>query len=225
MKKRSPEYTAWVHMITRCDPKNSSTFPRYAGRRVRVCDRWTASFSNFLEDMGVRPSGSHSLDRIDNDGNYEPGNCRWATTAQQARNKSNNRILSAHGISKCVQDWADDIGVNQGTIMHRIATGWTEEDAVSLPAGSRGLGRRRSVNLTVNGESLSIQEWADRSGLNRSTIEMRLMKGMCHTDAVLTPLNTTRSGAGLARHAGTGSGGVDRAVVAHAQLPQEVPES
>lgn len=83
----SPEYKAWGGAKHRCSNKNNRSFKNYGGRGVKVCDRWKNSFKFFIKDMGVRPSKSHSLDRINNNGDYEPSNCRWATTSQQALNK------------------------------------------------------------------------------------------------------------------------------------------
>jgi len=83
-----PEYRIYTGMIARCGNPNSSGYYRYGGRGIKVCDRWLEDFKNFYDDMGPRPSPKHSIDRIDNDGNYEPGNCRWATNAEQVANKS-----------------------------------------------------------------------------------------------------------------------------------------
>jgi hypothetical protein len=91
---KSPEYQTWVHMIGRCENPNIERYPRYGGRGIKVCRRWRTSFTNFLADMGRRPSSVHSIDRINNDGNYEPGNCRWATRVEQANNKSNSRRVA-----------------------------------------------------------------------------------------------------------------------------------
>lgn len=87
LSARSLEYARWVGMIRRCYSANNPAYKYYGGRGIAVCARWLESFPNFVADMGPRPSAKHSIDRINNDGNYEPGNCRWATASEQARNK------------------------------------------------------------------------------------------------------------------------------------------
>jgi hypothetical protein len=89
-KRASKEYVAWASMISRCERPTYKGFARYGGRDIKVCERWRDSFDNFLTDMGRKPTSQHSLDRYpNNDGNYEPGNCRWATPKEQANNRLN----------------------------------------------------------------------------------------------------------------------------------------
>ena len=92
----SREYRAWVGMKARCLNINAPKYPSYGGRGIKVCPRWVSSFNNFYEDMGDRTSPDHSLDRINNDGDYTPENCRWATRPQQMRNR---KIMGKHGIN------------------------------------------------------------------------------------------------------------------------------
>ena len=87
----STEYIIWAAMIQRCENPKRLAYDRYGGRGINVCDRWH-TYENFLADMGRRPTPNHSVDRIDNDGNYEPGNCRWATKSEQANNTSRSKI-------------------------------------------------------------------------------------------------------------------------------------
>ena len=88
----TPEYSSWSHIIQRCENKNNKRYSRYGGRGIIVCDRWRNSFIAFLEDMGKKPFNSAQIDRIDNDGNYEPGNCRWVTNAQNNRHTSLTKL-------------------------------------------------------------------------------------------------------------------------------------
>jgi len=91
-KSKTSEYKAWQDMKYRCYNPNNKDYPNYGGRGIAVCDRWLESFDNFLEDMGRKPGIKYSLDKIDNDGNYEPGNCRWATQKEQGYNKSTTKL-------------------------------------------------------------------------------------------------------------------------------------
>jgi len=138
-----PEYEVWRHMIARCQDTKRSDWPRYGGRGIKVCKRWRDSFPAFREDMGPRPSPSHSLDRIDNDGNYEPGNCRWATPLEQANNKSNNRYLTFDGQTLTVAQWARKLGIKVGVLNLRLShPDWTIERALTQPVRPRRWGKK-----------------------------------------------------------------------------------
>lgn len=127
-----PEYNSWSNARRRCHNPGHSQFPSYGARGIIMCDRWRKSFSAFLADMGRRPSPDHSIDRIDNDGNYEPGNCRWATAAEQANNKRNNVFIEAHGERLSLHEWASKTGLKYGTIRIRLFRGFTPEQAVTF---------------------------------------------------------------------------------------------
>ncbi len=133
----SPEFAVWRSMKQRCSNENHVAYSLYGGRGITVCDLWRDSFERFWKDMGTRPSLAHSIDRIDNDGNYEPGNCRWATVVEQGRNKHNNVLLTHHGDTMCLVEWAELIGVSPEAITARLRRGWSVEDAVTTPSGSK----------------------------------------------------------------------------------------
>jgi len=110
-------------------------YENYGGRGIKVCERWK-SFDNFVADMGIRPDG-YSIDRINNDGDYEPSNCRWATTAQQLNNRRNNRVLELNGERKTIAEWSEQLGVRWDTIRCRVDRyGWTIEKALTTPVKS-----------------------------------------------------------------------------------------
>lgn len=134
--KTTPEYRAWSHLIGRCENPNDSAYASYGGRGISVCKRWRDSFEAFFEDMGPRPAGM-SIDRIDVNGNYELGNCRWATKHVQDRNKRTNRVLNWRGLNICLKDAAAKAGLPRTTVERRLARGWTAEQALETPGRSR----------------------------------------------------------------------------------------
>lgn len=138
---RTPEYSAWSSMKRRCSSPRDSNYPRYGGRGITVCDRWRDSFEAFFEDMGPRPSAIHSVERDNRDGNYEPGNCRWATQKEQANNRRSNVEVEAFGETMTVVQWAERLGIDQMIIYQRLAKGWNGERAVSTPKMGKGVRR------------------------------------------------------------------------------------
>ena len=124
-------------MRNRCNGELNPKNEAWRGRGIRVCERWE-SFENFLADMGERPTIKHSLDRIDNDGNYEPGNCRWATRKEQALNRRSTDWIDYKGETLCLLDWARRTGIPARVIWSRIYEfGWPLEQAFTLPPSKR----------------------------------------------------------------------------------------
>lgn len=140
------EYVSLREMKSRCYNPNSPEYHHYGGRGIVVCEHWRASFRNFLADMGKKPSPKYSIERIDNNGNYScghcdecvangwPMNCKWATRHEQARNRSNTRMLTHDGETMCLADWSRKLGLSEHAIRNRLAKGWSESDAVTIPA-------------------------------------------------------------------------------------------
>lgn len=132
-KSHTTEYKSWTHIIWRCYNRNCSTYSLYGGRGITVCEQWRNSFEAFYDDMGDKPSRQHSIDRKDNDGHYEPGNCVWATQREQARNRRNNRLLTFDGRAQCIAAWAEELGIQTDTLKRRIYVGWSVERALTTP--------------------------------------------------------------------------------------------
>lgn len=131
--KKTRVYRIWSGMIHRC----KHAIGNYGRMGISVCSRWM-DFRNFLDDMGHPPSQSHSIDRINNSGDYEPGNCRWATRCQQARNTSTNTVLEYDGAAMTIAEWSEKTGLKPATICVRIyKLGWSISKALSTPVAQR----------------------------------------------------------------------------------------
>lgn len=131
---RTATYKSWTSMKERCLNSNTWNYAEYGGRGITICQRWLESFENFLTDMGECPDGM-TLDRFpNNDGHYEPGNCRWATGSEQQNNKRTTRIIFALGRAMTLADWSKETGLSVDLIRNRIdGHGWTEEKALTTP--------------------------------------------------------------------------------------------
>jgi hypothetical protein len=149
--RKTPEYKIWEAMIERCENPNGPEYHRYGARGIRVCAKWRHDFAAFLDDVGPRPlsqidpsrgarSRGYSLDRFpDSDGDYQPGNVRWATSKEQQRNRTNNVLLTYQGETLCASAWAERIGLNPFTLYDRIRAKWSIERALTTPSrGYRG---------------------------------------------------------------------------------------
>jgi hypothetical protein len=130
-QKRTRLYRTWRNMLSRCLNPRASGFYRYGGRGIKVCPEWLF-FRNFHRDMGKPPSPLHTLERKNNNGNYEKDNCRWATTSEQARNKSSNRHITIGDRTQILIEWSEETGIPASLIWRRMhVLGWTPEEAIS----------------------------------------------------------------------------------------------
>ena len=172
------EFATWTDIQTRCHNPNATSYCDYGGRGIQVCDRWRSSFSNFLADMGRRPSNDHSIERDDVNGNYEPINCRWATSAEQGRNKRNTRMVEINGTTKRLQDWAKESGLLPQTLHIRLRQGGS---GLALLAPST-----RGGSVEFNGIRDTHAGWSRRTGIKTSTIAMRLTKYQWPVSVALT---------------------------------------
>lgn len=180
---KAPGYDIWSGMKKRCSNPRSAMFRHYGGRGIRVCERWN-DFAAFIADMGAPPLGA-TLERIDNDGDYTPANCRWATRAEQNRNTRQNVMLTYGGRTQCLTDWAREYGLSLGTLHARLFVhNWSLDVALTRPARSF----KRSYRLLEHGgEQLPVREWERRLGVSYGTISHRLKSGWPIAKAISTP--------------------------------------
>lgn len=172
--KYATEYSVYTAMKTRCYNKKSVPYDNYGGRGIKICDRWLGpdGFVNFVADMGTRPDNSVSIDRIDNDGDYCPENCRWATSKEQSNNRRSNKKLFYDGVEYTEAELADKFNMNRSTLSRRIKAGYTVEEAVSRP-----LQQKRD----------NLYQLAREHNISRMAVYKRLKLGWSLDDALNTP--------------------------------------
>lgn len=167
--KISQEYQVWAGMIQRCTNPNEAGFKNYGGRGISVCEAWR-QFTGFFKDMGERPSGKHSIDRIDNNGNYCPENCRWATKDEQSSNRRDNRIITFNGEAKPLFLWARAIGITNTSLAERLeSASFTLEEALTKKT-------QRNQIIEAFGKTMTQKEWSIETGIPQSTIRQRIRK-------------------------------------------------
>lgn len=130
---RHPLYDTWMNMIKRCYEEDNPAYKRYGGRGIKVCERWIKSPENFINDIGDKPSDEYTLDRKDNDKDYSPENCRWATREEQANNTRSTIFLEYNGQKKTMTEWGRITGFGRRTITTRYDRGWTVEQIIETP--------------------------------------------------------------------------------------------
>jgi hypothetical protein len=120
-----------MHMKQRCGNPDNPMWYLYGGRGIGVCERWLESFENFYADMGAKPRGKYSIDRIDSNGHYEPNNCRWATDMEQVYNRRNSKFATINGVTKPVKQWCAELGTDYQTALRRMWRGIPPEIAAT----------------------------------------------------------------------------------------------
>lgn len=173
-KTETAEYRIWSHMIGRCYNETDHKYKDYGGRGIRVCERWRESFTAFLVDMGPRPSPDHSINRLDNDGQYEPDNCAWATPLEQGQNKRNNVYVVLRGESVVVAEAERRLGLVNGLIVQRVKQHEVSHQEATDWYASRTLIDKRPRNM-VNlwGEMITASEAERRLGVSTGAIHNR----------------------------------------------------
>lgn len=141
---KSPEWGVWKGMRRRCSNPKDPRFVDYGGRGIRVCDRWQ-SFDNFIADMGRRPAAGFDIDRTNNNGDYEPSNCRWVPRAVNLRNTRRNRRLTFRGETMTAAEWAKRLGLHTATLYSRLDYGWSTERALTEVPSKAPRGRTASA--------------------------------------------------------------------------------
>ena len=135
---KTPEYKSWKAMKERCLRNSDTYFAKYGGRGIKICERWLNDFNNFYTDMGCRPTLTHTLDRIDINGNYEPSNCKWSTPKEQNNNKTNNRIIFWNNKKYTLAELCLERKLNYSVIWDRIyRRNWLVKDAILRPIISK----------------------------------------------------------------------------------------
>ena len=167
------EYNSWVGIKQRCNNPNNNKYHRYGFRGIKVCPRWLNSFELFLKDMGSKPTNCHSIDRVDNNGNYEPSNCKWSNQKQQQNNKSTNHFLTLDGKTKTIAQWAESLEMSQDVIFARKKLGWSDRDALLKLAHERVV-KGKGVTKTVSKKG--IVRWKAFAYKNNKRIHLGSLK-------------------------------------------------
>ena len=180
------EYKAFQSMKQRCLNPNNKSYKNYGGRGIKICERWMErnGFNNFIEDMGHKPSAKHSIDRMNNDEDYSPENCRWTTQAEQMRNTSKTLNITFRNKTQCLKDWCQELNINYHKAHDRFKAGNSIEDILSDSKYTKN-----NRLLEFNGQIKSLQDWATQYNINQSALNRRLFRGWTIEKSLTTPMN------------------------------------
>lgn len=213
-------------MRHRCLNPKMQVYKHYGGRGITICDRWS-DVNAFVADMGPAPSAKHELDRIDVNGNYEPGNCRWATRTENVRNRRNTQKITAFGCTLPLVVWAEKYGIEVGTLEARLKMGFPAERALTAPVKKSGRAHTRLIEAF--GQRFSLREWSRRTGLDRRTITDRLACGDTPEQALrpvsrnlITAFGRSMTIADWSMHAGIDRNIIRRRLLRGATLEQAI---
>ena len=191
MRHRDKLYIAWWNMNRRCTDTSCSSYPNYGGRGVKVCDEWAQSYEAF-RDWAIANGYAENLtlDRIDVNGNYEPGNCRWLTAKEQANNRRTNRICTFQGVTGTMSELCERFGLDYALVNNRVQKGWSIEDAMSTPKGAPT--KKRNHLITFRGVTKTVAEWNETLGGTKNTLSERLRHGYSIERALTEPVRKRR---------------------------------
>lgn len=183
-------YKIWKGMKERCYRKTNADYNRYGGRGIQVCSEWRRDFFAFKSwALSCGYSDGLTIDRINNDGDYCPENCRWATISEQSNNRRSNVLLSAYGVTHTMAEWARVVGISTELIWYRLNHGWPVEQAINIPAK-----KYRNQTYTCGKEAHTITEWSKITGLTAQCIRSRLNRGWSIERALTTAAETKYMG-------------------------------
>jgi len=183
------EHKAWGDMKSRCFNPNHKRYADWGGRGITVCDRWKNSFENFFADMGLKPTSRHSIDRINNDGDYCPENCKWSTRKNQQNNRRGNHLIIIKELTFTIAEWTEKKGYKTTVIIDRLQLGWSEYDAVMTPIHIS----IKNKLIKIESKTLTIAQWSKERNIKESVINDRLKYGWSEFDAVMTPVRKRKT--------------------------------
>lgn len=193
-KSETRLYRVWRGMKARCLNSKYPYYSNYGGRGITVCDEWKNDFQVFCEWAMKNgydekaPRGECTLDRIDNNGNYEPNNCRWTTNKQQSRNRRTNHLLTYKGKTQNIIQWAEETGISRSVFVSRLQNGWNMKKIINTPVNYL-----KEKLITYKGITLNMSEWERKMGLKEKTISRRLKRGWTIEKAIGTPIKKDKN--------------------------------